>query len=436
MLAILLYVLGRYLAIGIDKTTDDSPADRLARLSPWVVAAMLTITPGCPSKPSETRGDSSTPEHTESGHPMDTAASPDSGVDARGPGDSASADSGTPDSGTPTDPLRVLMINTGNLDEVTGEGCPSEPYKGANCSRTQEDELAASIASVEPDIAILLEVFDVRSCTEEDLAGDADRICTGADVHEPYQTARRLLGDGYTISCDARSHRSCIGVRSDRLTMSACAEGQLCMESSMTAAHPEACADRGSLTSVSRVDLTWTLDAGVLEPGSSFSVIAAHPLNATDLDGDACRLAQYMDTFDNLPDAGPTLVGGDMNMDPYRVPDLFPSAVYWHTRVGDEQRFEPHSVDGDPPSPTWMDLLTLDYVLSDFLSGGCTVLDDDERIDVTHQLLDHRAVLCTLDSVEGEHVSVAGDGLFKARNDQHAVPPLATKTTVTGDDRP
>jgi hypothetical protein len=347
---------------------------------------VLALLLGCTLKSADPASDA---EHSGSGDDTSEAdsAAPDSGV----------LDSGVLDTAAPPALLQVFLSNTGNLDEVNGGPCPSAPYQGATCSRSQEAEIAEAIAAHAPDVAVLLEVFDVRDCTDDDLVGEADRVCTGADTHEPYQTARRLLGDGYTISCDAAASRSCIGVRHDRIAMAECAAGGLCMAGSITAPHPEACTDRGPLTSVSRVDLTWTATGGVLAPGTGFSIIAAHALNATDADGDACRQAQYAAAFETLPGAAPIIVAGDMNMDPYRVPDLFASAAYWHTQVGEGRRFTAHSVDGDPPTPTWMGIATLDYVLSDGFAGSCTVLDGAERIDAEGQTLDHRGVLCALE---------------------------------------
>jgi hypothetical protein len=326
---------------------------------------------------------------------VDTAGADTAGADIAGP-NTAGADTAGADTGAGPASLSILLANTGNLDEASGGPCPAAPYHGSTCSRTQEAELSATIAALAPDIAVLLEVFDMRDCETDDWVGAVDRVCTDADTTAPYQSARRLLGDAYTISCDANAHRSCVGARTNRLTMANCEAGALCMAGSTTGDHPIACAGQGAFTSVSRVDLRWAAT------DTPFALIAAHPLNATDATGDACRLAQYEQAFSTLPGDTHSLIAGDMNMDPYRFPDLFPSAEYWHTQIGEGARFFAHSVDESPPTPTWMGLATLDYVLSDFLEGSCTVLEGDVRLDPVGQSLDHRAVLCaalTLDWV-------------------------------------
>jgi len=320
---------------------------------------------------------------------------------ARKPGPSAheehtggeETDSAASDTGRAAAPLRVLLANVGNLDEASGGPCPSSPYFGSTCSIAQEQELSAQIAAAAPDIAVLLEIFDSNTC--ETSTEDPDLICTGVETRAPYQQIRRLMGDAYTLSCDTRSHRSCVAVRTTAFEMASCPAGDLCMSGSTTAPHPEACDGRGSLTSVSRIDLVATAESPLPE-SAALAVVPTHALNATDLEGDACREAHYRDALDTLPGADPTLVAGDMNMDPYRFPDLFPSADYWHTRVGDEKRFVALNLDADPPTPTWMDLATLDYVLSDVLEGDCTVLTGSNRLDPSGLTLDHRGVLCTL----------------------------------------
>jgi endonuclease/exonuclease/phosphatase family metal-dependent hydrolase len=130
------------------------------------------------------------------------------------------------------------------------------------------------------------------------------------------------------------------------------------------------------------------------------TIINAHPINASSTATDPCRLAQYKQIFEDLPGDGPNLLGGDFNMDPYRFPDLFPSAEYWHTVVGEDEPFDAHNAD-DPeqPTTTWLDVATLDYVLSDFGTGTCEVLgvtDGTSRIDGSMEMMDHRAVWCTI----------------------------------------
>lgn len=317
---------------------------------------------------------------------MSACAAPNVPLDA-GIESGSDGDAGLPDGIA----FRVLSVNVGNLDEVRGGPCPSYPYIGALCSSSQEAILAERIAEIRPDIAVINEVVDARRCTEDTWAGDPNHICTGAPEREPYQQARRLMGEGYTISCDDIQHFDCVAVRTERVTMEGCAEGEQCIDGSETPAHPEACATIGGHTSVSRVIAR--------VDGVELVIVIAHPKNAISADQDPCRLAQYQQIFEQLVDGRPALLAGDFNMDPYRYPELFPSSVYWHTQVGAAQRFTAHNVVLPQPTPTFLGVATIDYVLSDFAVGGCQVLGesaDTTRIDAPADTMDHRAVVCDL----------------------------------------
>jgi len=286
--------------------------------------------------------------------------------------------------------VRVLLANVGNLDEGAETGCPST-YRGALCSYAEEAAIADRITELEPDILILEEVFDHGRCPQQTEENDVDLLCTGEvpDSEAPY-SIQRLVGSGYTIVCDADSHFSCLAVRED-WTIEQCAASEgFCYEDADTAPIPEECGDRASLTTVSR--------AKIQSEHGDFGVIFAHPLNGTATD-DACRLAQYEQAFETMAVDEQVLIAGDMNNDPYRFPDLFPSSVYWHEHVGETKRFQAHSVDGSPPTPTWLDTMTLDYILSDFLAGGsCDIIGvGSNPLDYPYNRMDHRGVSCTFD---------------------------------------
>lgn len=290
------------------------------------------------------------------------------------------------------EPLRVLQANVGNLDGFWHEGCPSVPYHGSQCELDVEEEIRAHLDAIDPDIAFLQEVVDSDHCPEQSWEGDPGLACTGAPERDPYQQARRLIGAGYTIVCDGIAHYDCVAVRSSRIELDQCPAGEVCMGAAVTPPHPQQCDGGGGITSVSRVDAA----LGDLR----FGVVGAHPLNATSTSDDACRLGQYQQAFEVLPGAGPTLVAGDMNLDPYKTPGYYASGAYWHTVVGEGNRFVAHSVNSDPITPTWGGFFTLDYILSDFLEGdACVVLGETygtEPLDGALDRMDHRAVLCDL----------------------------------------
>ena len=92
---------------------------------------------------------------------------------------------------------------------------------------------------------------------------------------------------------------------------------------------------------------------------------------------------------------------GDMNGDAIRFPSVFPSFVYWNKQVGPGRRFRYLSgpAEATPPPPTWMNSVTLDYVLSDFASGTCHTLGktaDKDRLDYPTYRMDHLGIVCDL----------------------------------------
>lgn len=290
--------------------------------------------------------------------------------------------------------LRVLTANVGNLDEAEGGPCPKY-HKGTQCDRATERIIAANLALHRPDIVVLNEVWDTARCqgvTEKVAA----RVCHDPSKLAPYQQARRYLGPGYTIVCDGIAHFDCIAARTARVTLKGCAPGGLCLAGATTPKHPAQCANNGSITSVS--------SAAVVVESLAFTVVNGHPLNAYNNAGDPCRLAQYQQIFEQLASAPRNLIMGDMNGDALRFPTAFASFIYWNTKVGPARRFRYHSgpAEATPAPPTWMNSVTLDYVLSDFASGTCRTLGhkaDKDRLDHPAQptfRMDHLGIVCDL----------------------------------------
>ena len=289
--------------------------------------------------------------------------------------------------------VRVLTANVGNLDEAEKTTCPAY-HKGSQCELSLEKIIAGNIARHAPDIVVLNEVWDSNLCkgVSEKNAGF---VCHAPDKLSPAQQARRYLGPGYTIVCDGIAHFDCIGVKTKRVTLDPklCPAGGLCLGKAETPAHPAACKGMGSITSVS--------SAGVIVDGLTFTVVNGHPKNAYNNAQDPCRHAQYKQMFETLAAGKRNLLMGDMNGDAIRFPTGFPSFVYWNTQVGAGKRFRYHSgpAEATPPPPTWMNSVTLDYVLSDFAQGVCNTLGkkaDKDRLDHPKYRMDHLGIVCNL----------------------------------------
>lgn len=348
-----------------------------------ICLAVALLCPGCLGPPAVDRG----------GDDPDVSSAPqDLSIRDLPPDTRTWPDSAWPEASFPGKvTLRVLTANVGNLDEASDGACPTF-YKGALCELDLEQIIASKVTQYAPDIVVLNEVWDSDYCQGQ-TDNNANHVCHDYKSRQPYQQARRLLGSGYTITCDGIAHFDCVGVLAKRFSVKECAAGALCIDGSTTPAHPAACKGMGSITSVSSVHLTLNQ--------TPITVVNGHPLNAYNDKGDPCRLAQYKQIFEVLANGKKNLLMGDMNGDPIRFPSVFPSFVYWNQKVGAAKPFRYHSgpAEGSPPPTTWMNAVTLDYVLSDFAVGVCRTLGKYGgwyRLDYPMYRMDHNGILCDI----------------------------------------
>lgn len=282
---------------------------------------------------------------------------------------------------TPPEPraFSVLSANVGN----TLLACEAYAYK--LCQIDVEERIRENIAALSPDIVVLQEVVGRHQCTTVD---DEQPGFTCHDEHtvaEPSQ-ARRLVGPEYDVACTARDGFECVAVKTSFGALPGCSSSAGCADAE-TVPPVEGC-DPGF--SVSAVDVE-------LLGGGSLRVVNAHPDSGFDA---ACRAAQLEQMF-ALAGLGPTLIAGDMNLDPFA--DVDESVHVWDEHVGDGKRFRYHSgpAEHQPPYPTAVNPLftgVLDHVVSDFAEGICTTLGEapgSERLD-GGEGTDHRALSCSL----------------------------------------
>jgi len=304
----------------------------------------------------------------------------------------------------------VLLANVGN----SNVSC--QPYAFKLCYQQVEDRIAANIQAHGPDIVALIEVLPVERCATA-YAGlpepDPQKVC--AQTHEVEHQARRLVGPGYAIACDARFGWDCVAAKDATVLLDEAAPGTVEPNGLATAEAIEGC-DPGFTVNVAIANVT-----GV----GAFRVVLAHPDSGftSGEAGTACRVAQLEQAF--VLAEGPTLLVGDMNMDPYRASGS--DVALWDANVGEGARFRYHSgiaENAADPFPTYFmgessNLLptgallptvedpsgvfarqTLDHVVSDSFFGTCATLGEAEgttRLDGgPGGGMDHRALLCAL----------------------------------------
>lgn len=278
---------------------------------------------------------------------------------------------------SPPRELRVVLANVGN---VNVPGCADQVFK--LCLRPVEARAAAALRALRPDVSGLIEVLPADLCDRAPSSNPAN-LCAGARPGPASQVAR-LLGDDHAQACDDRFGWDCVAVRP---------RGGVELAGWSTRPAVDACADAG-----------FTLAHGTVRLGGwPVAVALAHP-SSTDA---PCRAAALRDLFGALPQDGPALVLGDLNLDPYREDDA--SVAVWREQV--PGRFTPLSSDAltsFPGAPSQLDPSgevldgpvrvdagplaprAIDHVLArGGLTGSCSVA----RVDGGGGM-DHRAQVC------------------------------------------
>ncbi len=266
--------------------------------------------------------------------------------------------------------LLVVQANVGNINAA----CAPARYK--LCQPPVAARAARALRNLRPDVVGFEELRPDR------------------------RQARRLLGPGYAVACDARYGWDCLAVRR--------AAGVRLVGGLRTRPAPAGCDDG------------FTTNRAILRvAGRRVAVALGHP-NSMDV---ACRAQQVRDLFRGFARRGPALVLGDFNLDPFREADASVAAFSaarerLHLRLASGRAFSllPGPSQGDPtgtqlddgttPFPRPFSDRTLDLVLTRGLRGSCSL----RRVDGGGGM-DHRAQVCRLRiraTAARRHVAFAG----------------------------
>lgn len=278
--------------------------------------------------------------------------------------------------------LRVVLANVGNVNVAA---CNDQAFK--LCLRAVEERGARELRALAPDLVGLIEVLPVDRCRTDPSTNPAN-LCS-APLSAGTQP-ERLLGPGVTSACDTRFGWDCLSAR----------DGRLRLADLRTRPVLPGCEDVGFTLSTATLRVRgWPVSAAVAHPDSMDA---------------GCRAAQVRDLLGAaLPEAGPAIVLGDLNLDPYREQDA--SVDAWNAFV--PSRFRPltgRDLTFFPLSPSQADATgnvldmgaerqqaarTIDHVLArDGVGGTCAV----RRVDGGGGM-DHRAQVC--DVVIGDEVT-------------------------------
>lgn len=276
--------------------------------------------------------------------------------------------------------LVVVQANVGNINVGA---CSNQAFK--LCQRAVERRAAKALRALKPDVAGFEEVLPEKRCVS-DPSTVSTNICSSP--RKPASQVTRLLGRGYTVSCDSRFGWECVAVRK---AAGAKLEGRL-----RTRRVLGSCKDRG-----------FTLNRGTLKVGKkTVALSVAHP----DSMKVPCRAAQLRDLFGTFSkkQKGAVLALGDYNLDPYREHDasvdVFDAArkrLGLRLASGRAISVQPGSSMSDVTGTKLDDAKltfpkpfggrTIDHVLVRGFAGSCKV----RRIDGGGGM-DHRAQVCKL----------------------------------------
>ncbi len=290
---------------------------------------------------------------------------------------------------------KVLTWNVGNADVLN---CNKMYYK--LCMNKWEEKVTQGLAEIKPDIVNLQEILDVQWCEKQSPPEKSPKkVCYQYDQQEIRDQARRVLGPGYTIVCDSRARFECTGVRVGFAKVAGCPDGELCREKAHIVQDvPEGC---DPLANIFAIDI----EAG----GDTYRIVNGHPI-ASDK---TCRTGEVQRMFEgygSVPPLAladrPTLITGDMNLDPFKAPKTDSDILVWDKHVGDGKPFYYLSGPAEHTPPYETDAgRTLDHVVSNFAEGSCVTLGQAPgrprpagiptlRMDST--TLDHDPILCEL----------------------------------------
>lgn len=330
--------------------------------------------------------------------------------------------------------VKVLQANVGN----SALGCEGANWK--LCYQTTENNIRDRIAQLAPDVVFLQEVLPDKIC-RAGAAGSSDKVCYNYSTRtdRARDQVRRLLPSGtYTTVCEGNDSWDCTGVRHSMFAVlndgggRSCAAGKFCVKTA--AGSPSSCgttaANRDAgCTNYIPVSNNSSYDAGfhifyvdVSQHGHTIRLINGHPQSGGRGSGSKetarrDQVAQALGTW--APGRAYGLLGGDMNLDPYRENNDV-SVIKWReyvdnynssgTRTINRTFWYHNGVAEGGASGTWWPKDTLhvvfsgdnsiDHVISKFMYGWCRTMNSTDSASPNYRLdkgsgMDHSAIWCS-----------------------------------------
>ena len=299
----------------------------------------------------------------------------------------------------------VVTFNTGTTDglphDSDGDGYGEDQAQTSN--DFYGDGLAwleavfaaqAWLADTQPDIIAFQEIFYSEECAQIPPEQHPGFVCSTWMPGDP-TVAALILGEGYQIACHQGKDDKCVAVRLEFGSFVGC-EDTLCMDF-LDGAQIQDCGG-GSRVGRGRIELASGED--------TITVVSVHGTSGISPEDSQCRIQQIDQIFvdlDGEPAANGTrnIILGDLNTDPYRVPELIdPSVERWLDfvdQLGGDKDFWWVSEAGEDAPPSYTGGLNIDHIISDSFDGPCQIAGVQGVPAVYPNVyFDHKPHLCTV----------------------------------------
>ena len=323
-------------------------------------------------------------------------------------GDQGEPDGGDPiepDGGDPIEPdggdggpltFTAVTFNTGIHPTVGQNGWTLQMnqdldtyYGHGLCWGPAIDQARAFLDTVQPDIIVFQEIFDIEQCADIPLEAQAGFVCENWVPGSP-TVEELILGPGYQVACNFEKSDKCAAVKTSFGTFNGCAQ-DICYDGLDGYRVP----DCGSGSRIGR---------GLIElsGGGTITLVNVHGSSGLSGDDMDCRVKQVDQVFVDLGDGEPganglrNLVLGDFNTDPRSATAIIfdESARRWTDFVGADKAFDYLN----DRVLTYSGIYCIDNVVSDVLTGTCWYPGfTDGHPEVSPEgLFDHVPTVCEI----------------------------------------
>lgn len=299
--------------------------------------------------------------------------------------------------------LRVVTFNTGTLTELDHDAPPDDGYSQAQAELADLhygnglsyppviEDVRRYLATLDADVLVFQELFHSPECASIPEEAREGFVC-GDWIEGDATVVQTLLGADYQIACNLGKPDKCAAVHRRIGAFRGC-DGDLCLDGLEGMRVP----DCGGGSRVGR---------GIIDRvgGGELTLVLVHGTSGISVADQGCRLAQFRQVFEDFglgdgpaANGAVSLIMGDFNTDPFRLPGLDASAQYLADRgAAGPFHFVDRWEEGMPH--TYARSVDIDHVLANTMSGTCFaagITPGSEPV-TSARYFDHVPLVCDL----------------------------------------